>query len=127
MDIASTSKRYQLSIACATLLVERENLKAGEPQGWPSVLQEDRTVSRKDSKADALGSLVAECPDSRFVITSRPYAAAAGWLATEEFLDAGPQELTTPDIQAFICGWHETGKEGVSTVEKIDEPDNLFA
>lgn len=72
-----------------------------------------------------IDSLVAEYPDSRFVITSRPYAAEEGWLTSEGFLDAELQDMTTPDVHAFIGHWHKAVKEGVQTIEEKDELDDL--
>ena len=73
VDVASTSKRYRLSVAYVTLLVERERTKEKQTKSQkasrgrqPSGLHDDESGSKKDPKADAFGSPDTDDDDEEF-------------------------------------------------------------
>ena len=119
------------------ILIDRVALTESLPNGWVArQLESGRALvlidgldempqEHRETVRRWIDSLVAEYPNSRFVITSRPYAAKEGWLTSEGFLDAELQDMTTPDVHAFIGHWHEAVKEGVQTIEEKDELDEL--
>jgi len=109
-DLPNGWVKHQLESGRALVLID----------GLDELPQEERSTVRA-----WIDSLVAEYPQARFVVTSRPGAAEEGWLTSEGFLDAELQDMTTPDVHAFIGHWHQAVKEGVQTVEEKDELDDL--
>jgi hypothetical protein len=121
------------------ILIDRVALAESLPNGWVAKqLESGRALvlidgldempqEHRETVRRWIDSLVGEYPDSRFIVTSRPYTADEGWLTSEGFLDAELQDMTTPDVHAFIGHWHEAVKEGVQTVEEKDELDDLGA
>jgi NACHT domain len=58
-----------------------------------------------------LAGLVAEYPGMRVVVTSRPAAAGAGWLAAEGFATALLERMTPADIKELIRHWHDAVRD----------------
>ncbi|SDT11363.1 NACHT domain-containing protein [Actinoplanes derwentensis] len=56
---------------------------------------------------DWLRGLLAAYPNLRVVVTSRPAAASARWLDTEEFSSVFLERMGPADIKALIRHWHE--------------------
>jgi hypothetical protein len=54
-----------------------------------------------------LRELVAAFPKARYVVTSRPTAAARDWLDAEGFDTAELQPMSWPDVRFFIRHWHK--------------------
>ncbi|MEV0994235.1 NACHT domain-containing protein [Nonomuraea sp. NPDC050202] len=54
-----------------------------------------------------LRGLLAEFPEIRVVVTSRPPAAGASWLDEEGFAPAFLERMTPSDVRALIAHWHE--------------------
>ncbi|CAL9359333.1 hypothetical protein SUDANB121_00642 [Nocardiopsis dassonvillei] len=89
------------------------------PDGWVGrVLAQGRGVvlvdgvdelppDRRESARRWLRELVADFPDSRYVVTTRPGAAAGSWLDGEGFVGAELQPLGEQDVRAFVHHWHE--------------------
>jgi hypothetical protein len=55
--------------------------------------------------------LLAEYPNLRIVVTSRPAAAAGKWLDGESFESAILERMTPADVQALIEHWHEAVRD----------------
>lgn len=58
-----------------------------------------------------LAGLVAEYPGMRVVVTSRPAAAGADWLAAEGFATALLERMTPADIKELIRHWHDAVRD----------------
>jgi hypothetical protein len=58
-----------------------------------------------------LGEIVEQFPAVRIVVTSRPAAAAAGWLRTEGFGTAFLEQLGPADLRALVHHWHEAVRD----------------
>jgi hypothetical protein len=58
-----------------------------------------------------LAGLVAEYPNLRVVVTSRPAAAGADWLTAEGFTTAMLERMTPADIRELIRHWHEAVRD----------------
>jgi hypothetical protein len=54
-------------------------------------------------------------PYARYVITSRPAAAAEDWLEVEGFEPLEIQPMTLADLDAFVAHWHAAMVEGVTS------------
>lgn len=71
---------------------------------------------------DWLRALLLAYPDARYVVTSRPAAAAERWLAGESFGALEIQPMTMADIDAFVTHWHAALAEGVTNgAERIEQ------
>ncbi len=53
-----------------------------------------------------LGGLLAAYPGTGAVVTSRPAAAAADWLAAEGFSTAFLERMTPADVRELVAHWH---------------------
>ncbi|GAB2854195.1 NACHT domain-containing protein [Actinoallomurus bryophytorum] len=58
-----------------------------------------------------LAGLIAEYPDLRVVVTSRPAAAGADWLTAEGFATALLERMTPADIKELIRHWHDAVRD----------------
>jgi hypothetical protein len=58
-----------------------------------------------------LAGLIAEYPGLHVIVTSRPAAAAADWLAAEGFATALLERMTPADIKELIRHWHEAVRD----------------
>jgi hypothetical protein len=62
---------------------------------------------QRDQVKDWLRELIAAFPKARYVVTSRPTAAARDWLDAEGFDTAELQPMSWPDVRFFIRHWHK--------------------
>ncbi|WP_334662901.1 NACHT domain-containing protein [Streptomyces cyaneofuscatus] len=74
--------------------------------GVDELLDKDRRAVRV-----WLRRLLAQYSGVRVVITSRPAAAAADWLRSEEFAAVHLDRMTPPSMAAFVRQWHQAVKE----------------
>ena len=58
-----------------------------------------------------LAGLLADYPEIRVVVTSRPAAAGSDWLAAEGFTEAFLERMRSADIRALIRHWHAAVKD----------------
>lgn len=58
-----------------------------------------------------LGTLSRAFPDVRWVLTSRPGAATAGWLTAEGFGSAFLERMSAADVRALIRHWHQAARD----------------
>ncbi|HEU5159323.1 MAG TPA: NACHT domain-containing protein [Streptosporangiaceae bacterium] len=63
--------------------------------------------SQRDQVKEWLRELLAAFPKARYVVTSRPTAAARDWLDAEGFDTAELQPMSWPDVRFFIGHWHK--------------------
>lgn len=89
------------------------------PAGWANrVLAQGRGIvlvdgvdelppDQREAARRWLRELVADFPDNRYVVTTRPGAAAESWLDGEGFTGTELQPLGEPDVRAFVHHWHE--------------------
>lgn len=96
-----------------------EMLAAVMPDGWVHrILRDGRGIvlidgvdevptGQREQILEWLRVLIATFPESRFVVTSRPAAAAEDWLRLQDFRACFVQPMTLPDIRRFIAHWHE--------------------
>ncbi|MDQ3786022.1 MAG: NACHT domain-containing protein [Actinomycetota bacterium] len=76
-------------------------------------------VQRRHAR-DWLRELVEAYPDARYVVTSRPAAAAESWLDGESFEAFEIQPMTVSDIDAFVRHWHAAMAAGISDAAEVD-------
>ncbi|WP_285508889.1 NACHT domain-containing protein [Actinokineospora sp. NBRC 105648] len=69
--------------------------------GVDELAAEDRRPVR-----DWIRQLIRVESDNRLVITARPHAAAARWLAAEDFTSAMLQRMGATDLRKLIAHWH---------------------
>jgi hypothetical protein len=67
-----------------------------------------------------LRALLLSYPDARYVVTSRPAAAAEAWLEGEAFDALEIQPMTTADIDAFVSHWHSALADGVTNTAESE-------
>ncbi|MFJ6499559.1 NACHT domain-containing protein [Streptomyces virginiae] len=92
---------------------------AGEaPDGWEGrVLRDGRALllvdgideipaAERDRARDWLADLIAACPGNRWLVTSRPSAVRADWLAAVDFSEVTLTPMTRANVRAFIERWH---------------------
>ncbi|MGW0602830.1 NACHT domain-containing protein [Streptomyces sp. NPDC002640] len=60
---------------------------------------------------DWLRTLLAAYDKVHVVVTSRPAAAAADWLADEDFTHLQVDRMTPPDLATFVRQWHQAIRE----------------
>jgi hypothetical protein len=70
-----------------------------------------------------LRELVMTYPDARYVVTSRPAAAAESWLSSDGFDVLEIQPMTISDIDAFVSHWHAAMADGVTDPKEIERLD----
>ncbi len=61
----------------------------------------------RESVRTWLKDLIAAYPQTRFIVTSRPYAIGEGGFSAEGFKDAQIRPLELPEIDTFIDLWHK--------------------
>lgn len=74
----------------------------------------------RDAARSWLADLCSRFPKARCVVTSRPPAVDAGWLAPEGFVAAELEPMGVADIESFIRHWHDAARE-----EAGEEADRL--
>jgi hypothetical protein len=80
---------------------------------------------RREEVREWISDLVATYPRSRFVVTTRPPAASAGWLATDDFDELILQPMSVEDVRRFVAHWHQAAKAQPSGSVRGDELDAL--
>lgn len=101
------------------------------PRGWVTgLLESGRAIvlvdgidelpaGRREDARRWLRTLLAEFPDCRYVVTTRPGAASEEWLGADGFVSAELQPLREKDVGAFVHHWHEAVRSGtVDTAER---------
>ncbi|GAA1080112.1 NACHT domain-containing protein [Nocardiopsis metallicus] len=103
------------------------------PEGWVTgVLEAGRGIVLVDGVDELpqgqrevarrwLRDLMADFPDCRYVVTTRPGAAKESWLETDGFISAELQPLTDKDVRSFIHHWHEAVRS-----EIVDETERAL-
>lgn len=76
---------------------------------------------------DWLRELVDAYPDARYVVTSRPAAAAESWLDGEAFEAFEIQPMTASDIDAFVTHWHAAMAAGVTDAAEANRIESSRA
>jgi hypothetical protein len=94
------------------------HIAADMPRGWVHrLLREGRALilidgvdelpeSQRRPARDWLAALVDAFPDARYVVTSRPGAAASTWLERENFDAAEVRPMGWTDVPEFVRHWH---------------------
>ncbi|KOX07922.1 transcriptional regulator [Nocardiopsis sp. NRRL B-16309] len=102
------------------------------PSGWvTSVLADGRAIVLIDGidelppgeREDArrwLRDLLADFPDCRYIVTTRPGAASETWLDADGFASAELQSLREGDVRAFIHHWHEAVRGDIADQDERD-------
>jgi hypothetical protein len=70
--------------------------------------------SQRARAREWLRLLLLSYPAARYVVTSRPTAAAETWLKGETFDVLEIQPMATPDVNAFVSHWHTALAVGVT-------------
>jgi hypothetical protein len=81
--------------------------------------------ARREEVRDWLGGLVEAYPESRFLVTSRPKAAAANWLRTLQFGHAALLPMDMNTVPVFVAQWHRAVAEQASQILEPEELDIL--
>ena len=63
--------------------------------------------------------------DTRFIISSRPFAIREGWIESRTFEDAELQPMDLPDILRFVEQWHAAVREELRNAEEKEDTDRL--
>ncbi len=74
---------------------------------------------RRESVRSWLRQLVKTYPDSHYLVTSRPAAAEADWLAQDGFAVLDMLPMTQGDVSNFIKHWHDAARMNVSDPTEI--------
>jgi hypothetical protein len=75
---------------------------------------------QRDQVREWLRELVGAFPKARYVVTSRPTAAAGDWLDAEGFDHAELQPMSWPDVRFFIRHWHKAlATTSTNTAEQL--------
>ncbi len=102
---------------------------AGEPRNWSiRALESGRAIVLIDGLDEAaeehrstvrnwLRDLLAQYPQARYVVTTRPHAVEEGWLDKDDFLDATLQDMNSQDISRFVSHWHSSVASGIDDEE----------
>jgi hypothetical protein len=61
---------------------------------------------RRDGVRRWLRSLIADFPDARYVITTRPAATPADWLGADDFTVAELEPMPRADVPVYVRRWH---------------------
>ncbi|MEV5533530.1 NACHT domain-containing protein [Streptomyces prunicolor] len=82
---------------------------------------------QRDSARAWLRQLVMTYPDSYYLVTSRPAAAEADWLAQDDFAVLDMLPMTQGDVSNFIEHWHEAARKNVHDPSEISSLDQQQA
>ncbi|GLZ15886.1 ATP-binding protein [Actinomadura sp. NBRC 104425] len=69
------------------------------------------TASQRQAVRHWLKDFVAQFPSIRVVVTSRPAAAATGWLRAEGFGTVFLEQLGPADLRALVRRWHDAVRD----------------
>lgn len=75
-------------------------------------------VSRREAARLWLERMITDFPNATYVVTSRPTAVDAHWLAAEGFAAADLQPLSADEIAAFIAHWHAAVRSETAGTEE---------
>lgn len=92
--------------------------------GWALVLVDgvdELPDPQRRAARDWLAELVDAFPASRYVVTSRPGAAASEWLDGQGFDAAEVQPMTWQDVREFVRHWHAAFRDESSGQERHAE------
>jgi hypothetical protein len=67
-----------------------------------------------------LRELLLSYPNARYVVTSRPAAAAESWLDGESFDALEIQPMTMADIDALVAHWHTALADGMTNTTELE-------
>ncbi|HEX6470400.1 MAG TPA: NACHT domain-containing protein [Streptosporangiaceae bacterium] len=82
---------------------------------------------QRDQVRDWLRELVGAFPRARYVVTSRPTAAARDWLDAEGFDTAELQPMSWPDVRFFIRHWHKAlAATSTYTAQRLESYENAL-
>lgn len=81
---------------------------------------------RRDAARAWLEDLLENYPSARYVVTSRPPAAADDWLASSGVDSCLLEAMDPGDVRRFVGRWYETAAEELDG-EAIEERDDLLA
>ncbi|MFD3541822.1 NACHT domain-containing protein [Streptomyces sp. NPDC058662] len=81
---------------------------------------DEMPAEQRESVRAWLRQLIRTYPDAHYVVTSRPAAAEADWLAKDGFAVLDMLPMTQEDVTSFIDHWHDAAREAVS-----DPAENL--
>jgi hypothetical protein len=99
------------------------NLSGIMPRGWvhrqllsgQAILLVDGVdeivPSQRQAVRQWLAEIVDQFPTVRIVVTSRPAAAAVGWLRAEGFGAAFLEQLSPADLRALVRHWHQAMRD----------------
>lgn len=76
-----------------------------------------------------LDDIIGAYPKARYLVTTRPHAADAGWMSENDFVDSELQEMERSDVDEFIEHWHKAIAHGISDedekLELVDLSEDL--
>ena len=109
------------------------HIAAGMPGGWVhQLLRDGRALILVDGvdelpepqrrpARDWLAELVDTFPEARYVVTSRPGAAASKWLGRQGFDAAEVQPMSSSDVREFVRHWHAAFRDEPAGQERHAE------
>ena len=77
----------------------------------------------RESVRTWLKNLIVAYPQTRFIVTSRPYAIGEGGFSAEGFKDAQIRPLELPEIDTFIDLWH---KAVAANIQEHAEQEQVY-
>ncbi|MEU1298948.1 NACHT domain-containing protein [Streptomyces shenzhenensis] len=78
---------------------------------------------RRETVRSWLRQLVKTYPESYYLVTSRPAAAEADWLAQDGFAVLDMLPMTQGDVSNFIEHWHDAARASVSDSSEVPQLD----
>ena len=109
------------------------HIAADMPHGWVTgLLREGRALvlidgvdelpepQRRSARA-WLTTLVDTFPDAKYVITSRPGAAASTWLDDQGFTAAEVEPMGWPDVREFVRHWHDAFRAESGETDRLTQ------
>jgi len=100
-----------------------QSLAGAMPDGWVHrLLDKGRALvlvdgldeigeSRREEVREWLADLTGNYAASKFILSSRPYAAKEGWLNADGFAEVELQDMQTTDVSQFVSHWHDAVAE----------------
>ncbi len=107
------------------------HVAADMPHGWVTgLLREGQALvlvdgvdelpeSQRRTARMWLSTLVDTYPNAKYVITSRPGAAASTWLDDKGFTAAEVEPMSWPDIREFVRHWHDAFRAESGDAERL--------
>jgi hypothetical protein len=109
------------------------HIAADKPQGWVTKLLRDGRalvlIDGADELPEAqrrlartwLATLVDTYPDAKYVLTSRPGAAASTWLDGHGFMAAEVEPMGWRDVQEFVRHWHDAFRTESGDTDRLTQ------